>query len=91
MEHGDPAYTWRVAPDHQHECLHCGDVWLCLSDCLPLRLTLCPGCAERRQSDPTSVIKVVALETDEWTGSLARVLMAETEENIRRILRRRER
>jgi hypothetical protein len=37
------------------------------------------------------VIKAVALEPDEWTGSLARVLMAETEKNIRRILRRRER
>ena len=22
--------------DHHHECLDCGDVWLCVSDCVPL-------------------------------------------------------
>jgi hypothetical protein len=76
--------------DHHHECLDCGDVWLCLSECLPLRLTLCARCAERRQQDASrKPARVIGLPGDAWSRTVAHHLMAEHEEAIRRRLRER--
>lgn len=75
--------------DHYHECLDCADVWLCVSDCVPLRLTLCGRCAERRQRRPEATIRVIDLPPSTWSRSVARPLLAETEETLRQFLKRR--
>jgi hypothetical protein len=75
--------------DHHHECLDCGDIWLCMSDCVPLRLTLCARCAERRQQNPQATVRVIGLPPGAWGKTVARPLLAETEESLRRFLRRR--
>ena len=75
--------------DHYHECLDCADVWLCVSDCVPLRLTLCGRCAERRQRRPEAPIRVIDLPPGTWSRSVARPLLAETEETLRQFLKRR--
>jgi hypothetical protein len=79
-----------MAADHHHECIDCGDVWLCVSECLPLRLTLCGGCAEKRQqSRDTSPDRVIGLTPVAWGRMVAPHLLAETGEALRRRLRRR--
>jgi hypothetical protein len=94
--HGPPAlvlsqfrYTRRMERDHYHECLDCRDVSLCVSDCVPLRLTLCARCAERRRQNPQATARVIGLPLGTWCKTVARPLMVETEETLRRLLRRR--
>lgn len=83
-------YTGRaMEQDHHHECLDCGDTWFCLSDCLPLRLTLCVGCVERRRQNPQATARVIGLSPGAWSRTVAGPLMAETEETLRRFLKRR--
>ena len=74
--------------DHHHECLDCADVWLCVSECIPLRLTLCVRCAERRQQNPQATVRVIGLSPKTWGKTVARPLLAETEEALRRYLKR---
>jgi hypothetical protein len=74
--------------DHHHECLDCADVWLCVSDCVPLRLALCARCAERRQRSPRATIRVIDLPPGTWSRSVARPLLAGTEEILRQFLQR---
>jgi hypothetical protein len=75
--------------DHYHECLDCADIWLCVSDCVHLRLTLCGRCGERRQQNPPATVRVIGLPPGSWSKTVARPLLAETEETLRRFLRRR--
>lgn len=76
--------------DHHHECLDCGDTWLCVSECLPLRLTLCARCAEsRRQHTRRDPPRVIGLPPGLWCREVARYLMVEHGEALRRRLRRR--
>ena len=78
-----------MEPDYHHECLDCEDVWLCVSECVPLRLTLCARCAERRRQNPQATARVIGLPQGAWCNTVARPLMAETEETLRRLLKRR--
>ena len=75
--------------DHHHECLDCADVWLCLSDCVPLRFTLCVRCAEKRQQSPQATVRVIGLPPGTWCKDVAPPLLAETAETLRRFLRQR--